>query len=181
MPTISSYPTTATVSGVTVSGTAASGQVPVASSSSAGTWKYPPGFEINYTQITSNANITDTSEATATALISPGAIVFDGTPVLVEFFASRISLPTAAAGNAISITLFEGATEITRFVTIQTPSVTAQDAVSAYAVYRFTPTAASHTYTVCGFASSTTGTPTIVAGSGGVAGAAPAFVRFVKV
>lgn len=141
----------------------------------------PPGFELNYTAITNTANVTDTAEATATALISPGAITFDGAAVLVEFFCSRINLPTAAAGNAVTVTLFEGATQITRLVTVQTPSITAQDADSAYGIYRFTPTAGSHTYKVCAFASSTTGTPALVAGSGGTNGNPPAFVRFVKV
>lgn len=142
---------------------------------------YPPGYELNYTQITTTANVTDTSEATATALISPGAITFDGAAVIVEFFCSRINLPTAAAGNAVTVTMFEGASQITRLVAVQTPSITAQDAVPAYARYRFTPTAAAHTYIVCAFASSTTGTPALVAGSGGTNGSPPAFVRFTKV
>lgn len=169
------------VSGVSVSGAAASGQVPVASSSSAGVWKYPPGFEINYTAITSNANVTDTSEDTATALISPGAITFDGSAVMVEFFCPAVLTDTAAAGDTVTVTLFEGATQITRLTQVKTVVTAAPDVVPVYARYRFTPSAASHTYIVCAFATSTTGTPKLQAGSGGTGGFPPAFIRFTKV
>lgn len=165
------------ISGVTVSGTAASGQVPVASSSSAGAWGYPPGFLINYTQITTPANVTDTSESTATALISPGAITFDGTAVWAEF--GGILLAPTVASNAITITLFEGATQITRLAFWDNPAAaTAGSSVTAR--YKFTPTAASHTYTVCGFVGSTTGTPRILCGTGGTGGYPPAYIAFYK-
>jgi hypothetical protein len=141
----------------------------------------PSGFELNYTQITSNANVTDTSEATATALISPGAITFDGEPVIVEFFCAAVVTDTAAAGDFVTVTLFEGATQITRLAQTKTVVVTAPDVVPVYAAFRFTPTAAAHTYKLCAFASSATGTPTLSAGSGGTNGFPPAFIRFTKV
>lgn len=168
------------LSGVAVSGTAASGKVPVASSASAATWSFPPGFEINYTQITSNANVTDTAEATATALISPGAITFDGTAVLVSFFCGSVLLDTAAVGDQLVISLFEGATQITRLAVLNS-LVTTQHREPVFAQFRFTPTAASHTYIITAFTTSTTGTPTLAAGSGGTNGFPPAYVRFTKV
>ena len=168
------------ISGVTVSGTAASGQVPVASSSSAGAWGYPPGFEINYTQATATVNIGSTTEATGTTILSPGAITFDGTAVLVTFFSPDVRLPSAAAGNNVIVSLFESATQITRLAVVITPSVTAQGGVPICAQYRFTPTAAAHTYTVTAVASSLTGTPSVGAGAGGTATDAPMFVRFQK-
>lgn len=179
MPIVSVDPVA--ISGATVTGSAASGQVPVASSSSAAVWKYPPGFEINYTAITSNANVTDTSEATATALISPGAITFDGTAVLVHFFCPAILTDTAAATDTVTVTLFEGSTQITRLGVAKTEVVAAPNLTAASYFYRFTPTAASHTYKVCAFANSATGTPTLTAGNGGTNGYSPAFVRFTKV
>ena len=178
MPIVTEFPSS--VSGAIVSGTAASGQVPVASSGSAASWKYPPGFEINYTQITSNANVTDTAENTATALISPGALTFDGTAVLVEFFCGGVLTDTAAVGDQLIISLFEGASQVTRLA-VMNSLVTTQHREPIYATYRFTPTAAAHTYKVTAFTTSTTGTPTISAGSGGTNGFPPAFVRFVKV
>ena len=173
--------TSGALSGVTVSGTAASGQVPVASSSSGGAWAYPPGFEINYTQITAAVNIASTTEATGTTIISPGAITFDGTAVLVTFYSTAVYTPTSAAGDSVTIALFEGATEIGRFAQLITPASTAQMRWPVCAQLRFTPTAASHTYTVTASANSTTGTPKVDAGAGGTAVQSPAFVRFVKV
>ena len=169
------------LSGVVVSGTAAAGQVPVASSSSAGAWAYPPGFEIGYTQITATVNITDTAEATATALISPGALTFDGGAVMFEFFGYSVLCDTAGATDIVTFTLFEGATQITRLGVARTIATAAPNANSVSLKYRFTPTAASHTYKLCAFVTSTTGTPNLGAGAGGTNAASPSFVRFAKV
>lgn len=169
------------ISGVTVSGTAAAGQVPVASSSSAGAWAYPPGFEIVYAQITSPVSITDTSEATATALITAGPATFDGGAVLVHFFAYTQTPSSAAATSQTVFTLFEGSTELTRMFIQRTIVTAAQNIGGVSAFARITPSAASHTYKLCAFTTSTTGTPQIVAGAGGTAADAPAFVRITKV
>jgi len=170
-----------TVSGVSVTGTAASGQVPVASSATAGAWGYPPGYEINYTQITANVNIVSTTEATGTTILSPGAITFDGTLVLCHFYTPRIQADTSSAGDVVIVSLFEGATQIARLGIVTTLITTTNFSSTMSAFYRFTPTAASHTYTITAYASSTTGTPIVGAGAGGTAAYSPAFVRFTKV
>jgi hypothetical protein len=136
-----------------------------------------PGFTINYTQVTAGGNLTDTSEATATALISPGAVTFDGSQVLVTVFVPMVTSPTA--GNT-TFTLFEGATQITRLGQLLAGS-TVIDGAPFNCQYQFTPTAGSHTYKVCCFVTSTTGTPAFSAGSGGTNGYPPAFIRFSKV
>lgn len=141
----------------------------------------PAGYEFNYTQITANANVTDTAEATATALISPSAVTFDGAPVIVEFFCAAVLTDTAAAGDLVTVTLFEGATQITRLGATKTVVTAAPDLVPVFCRYRFTPTAAAHTYKLCAFATSATGTPTLTAGSGGTNGYPPAYLRFTKV
>lgn len=144
-------------------------------------YQYPPGYEIGYTEITSNANITDTSESTATALISPGALTFDGGPVLFEFFCAEVLPDTGANGNVTVFTLFEGSTQIGRIGAVKTVATLARNVVPVTCHYRFTPTAGSHTYKLCAFVSSTTGTPAIGAGAGGTSTYVPAFVRFIKV
>lgn len=169
------------IGGVTVTGTAAASQVPVASSSSAGAWAYPPGFEINYTQDTSVTNIVSTTEATGTTILSPGAITFDGTAVLLTVFIPDIRMPSAAAGNNMIISLFESSTQIGRLGVIITPSVTAAEGTTFYGQYRFTPTAASHTYTITASVASTTGTPSCGGGAGGTGTPVPKFCRFTKV
>lgn len=180
MPIISGGGSGGAVGGVVVGGTGASGKVPVASSASAGTWAFPPGFEISYTQITSNVNIASTTEATGTTIISPGAVTFDGTLVMVEF-SGIISVDTALGGDATIVSLFEGATQITRLAQFISVSTTTQQSVTVNGRFRFTPTAASHTYTVTAFSTSATGTPKINAGSGSTGGNPPAFIRFTKV
>ncbi len=144
-------------------------------------YAYPPGYEIGYTEITSNASVTDTSESTATALISPGALTFDGGPVLLEFFAPVVIADSTTNTDILIITIFEGATQIGRLAEVRTTVVgTPRTSVPVRCTYRFTPSAASHTYKLCAFATSATG-GTIIAGAGGTAGFVPAFVRFTKV
>ena len=164
---------------VALSGTAAAGQVISASSSSAAAWVYPPGFEIGYAQSTSQINVTDTSEATATSLISPGALTFDGGAVYCEFFTPQLAPPNPL-GATITVTLFEGATELTRLAFANNNVAGTQIATSCSARYKFTPTAGSHTYKLCAFVSSVTGTPYILGGTGSGAAYSPAFIRFVK-
>ena len=154
-------------------------------------WEYPPGFEIGYDQITSSVFVTSTTEATGTTLITCAAHTFDGGPVICTFSADRANLPQkdgAGNPNFLVVSLFEGATQITRlsfaliaqnitsgaglFVTQQVPLVGA---------YRFTPTAGSHTYTITAHVSFNVGSPNVQAGAGGTATDAPCFVRFTKV
>lgn len=141
---------------------------------------YPPGFEIGYTPLTSPVNITDTSESTATALITAGEFVFDGGPVWVEFFAEEVFPPTGTSAF-LAITLFEGSTQITRLAVFDSVAAANPPIGPCVGRYRFTPAAGRHTYKVCGFVSGTTGTPHIRAGAGGTAADAPAFIRFTKV
>lgn len=137
-----------------------------------------PGSEIHYTEITSPIDIVSTTEATGTTILSPGAISFDGTPVLVEFFC--LARTQSTASSAMVFSLFEGATQITELTGfITTSTVTA--VMTFYAQYRFTPSNASHTYTVTAYVGSTSGTPRVNAGSGGTGGDPPAFIRFTKV
>lgn len=135
------------------------------------------GAEIGYAQITSFANITDTSESTATSLISPGPLSFNGSPVICEFYTPYLQGSTDLAATTL-VTLFEGSTEICRLVLTACYVNGIHTSGPAYARHRFTPTAGTHTYKICAFTSSTNGTPLIVAGAGGTGAYAPAYVRF---
>ncbi len=139
-----------------------------------------PGYEIGYDQITTGVNITGTTEAGANTIITCAAHTFDGTPVICEFFSPQVAFPTASLGNSLGINLWEGATELGNLVFMRVDQISNQDFKSVYARYRFTPSAASHTYLLKAYASSTTGTPSIGAGAGGVGANVPAFVRFTK-
>lgn len=170
----------AKISGVTVTGTAAAGDVPVASSSSAGVWQLPPAYEFGYDQITAGVNVTGTSAATANAIITCAAHTFDGNPVILVFFSPEVACSTTAA-STMGISLWESGAPIGDLGFIRTDITASQDLKPVFLSYRFTPTAASHTYTIAAYTSSTTGTPSIQAGSGGSGVNLPAFARFIKV
>jgi len=137
------------------------------------------GFEINYTQKTTATFITSTTAASPTTILSPGAITFDGSPVLVTFYCPDMQPPNSA-GSSITVWLYEGSTQIARLVYYQPDSAT-QVVTSVMAAYRFTPTAASHTYTIAGLVSVNSGSPFVDGGAGGSGNPSPCFVRFTKV
>lgn len=147
--------------------------MPIISGSSTGSGG--AGTELIRAQITASANITDTSEATATALITCGPFTYTGVAVYAEAFTYQLLSPTS---GFVALTLFEGSTEITRLATIL-GETSLQVGGAVLARYKFTPTAGAHTYKLCGFVASTTGTPQLQAGSGGTAGPPPAYLRFV--
>ena len=163
----------------TVTGTAAAGQVVDATSASAAAWAYPPGYEFGYDQITATVNVTGTAEAAATTIITCAAHTFDGGAVMAQFYGA-IKPDSSAAGDFIAVALFESTTIISRFAIVQNNVTGAVIIVSTTGQLRFTPTAASHTYTVQAW-TSVNASASIVAGAGGTAANAPAFVRFVKV
>ncbi len=139
-----------------------------------------PGFEIGYDQITSGVNVTGTAEATPTTIITCAAHTFDGAPVLAQFFSPQVAMPTGT-NSTLGISLWEGSTELGAMGFKRTDLTAAQDYHVISAFYRFTPSAASHTYLLRAWVSVTTGTPSIGAGAGGVGANVPAFLRFTKV
>lgn len=128
------------------------------------------GFEIGYDQITSPVSVTATTEAAGTTVISCAAHTFDGSAVFVTFFAASVS-----GGGACNVSLFEASTQITELAD-SNPGASGNPITG---MFRFTPTAGSHTYTVTAFR--TVSNATIQAGSGGTAGFPPCFIRFTKV
>lgn len=134
------------------------------------------GYEIGYDEITAGVNV----GVAATTIIAGSPHDFDGSPVLCEFFCPDLLLPSVA-GGAVSIVLFEGATQkVILGVATNAAAVAVRNPF--YVAYRFTPSAGEHTYTIKANASSVTGTPAVQAGTGTVpTGLPPAFLRFSKV
>ena len=139
--------------------------------------------EVGYDQVTSSAIITSSTESAGDTVIACAAHVFDGAPAWAHFFC-----PNALAGNTgggdLFACLFEGSTEIGRFGVVQNDNgsgVGVNLNVPFSGWLRFTPSAASHTYTVTGFKSGGAGTFAFGCGAGGTAAYPPMFVRFLKV
>lgn len=137
----------------------------------------PTGWEFGYDQITSNAVIGSSTEASGTAIISAAAHVFDGSPVVAQFFATVVDC--GSVGSNFTISLFESSTQIGRLAVEFGGNASAGTPVKGE--LRFTPTAASHTYTVTAICGTLTGPPTVFAGAGGTGAYNPAFLRFTKV
>ncbi len=153
----------------------------VGSVASAAAAVFPPGYEIGYTEITSSVNVASTTEASGTTIISPGALVFDGAPVLCHFFTPGLAWDTATQGDLLIVSLFEGGTQISRIALANTSITSVQAYLTVSGFLRFTPSAASHTYTITAFSTSGTGTPKVLAAAKGTGIYCPAFVRFTKV
>ena len=154
--------------------------MPIISGGSGGGGPSSPGFEIGYDQITSPVNVASTTQATPTSIISCAAHTFDGAAVLLTVYFPYVENGSAAVAS-VFFNLFEGATNLGVMGELGLAAGTLQILTTAAALFRFTPTAGSHTYTISAWANSTTGTPQMGAGAGGTGNFMPAFARFTKV
>jgi hypothetical protein len=135
--------------------------------------------EVGYAQITSDVTVTATSEATATAVVSLAAITYEAVPHMIEFFAPDARPNTGAAGQNITFALFDSTTAVIGvWGRIATPAASG-NLVPVHLGYRFTPTAASHTYNVKCWVSVTSGL--VQAGAGGSATHGPAWLRITRI
>lgn len=129
--------------------------------------------EVAYTQFTANVTVSVTSEATATSVVSAGAITYEAVPHMIEFFAPSLD----SNGDTLHIILQDGSTVLGDLY--QGAGSGAADTVGTLQ-RRITPTAASHTYQVKAWISA--GSGTIHAGAGGTGATRfPGFIRIYKV
>lgn len=133
----------------------------------------PTGWEFGYDQITANVSVTSTTESSPTTVITCAAHVFDGGPVMAQFFTN--SLVNGGASQTL-LNLWEGASNLGILINQSGTSI----APASVGMYRFTPTAGSHSYVVNGWRAVANGTVTAAAG-GAATTNDPAFIRFTKV
>lgn len=141
---------------------------------------WPPGYEIGYDQATTNITISATSSASPTLIVQGSEYVFDGGPVIVEFFCASLQL---GANDLCVISLYDGTTELCRFLDLRSGggSTGINPAVPICGRMRFAPTAGRHTYKVAGFRSTNNANTNAGSGSGGAGTYPPTFLRFTKV
>lgn len=151
-------------------------------------WALPPGYEYDYTQITSNASLTATTEGTANTIVTASAVTFDGsTIVLIEWWAPHIVIPADAGGRSVNFWLYEDGSSIGRLGSAAAPGVVSGSGGTIFGggsmpvghKRRMTPASGSRTYSIRGSVSG--GTATVAAGAGGAATILPAFIRITKV
>lgn len=142
-----------------------------------GAWGAPSGKELAYAQITAEVTgITTSSAATATNIVSAGAVTFDGSAVMVEFYTPQAESPAVADGR-ILFELYDGGSAVMTIGALGSETAAAQKACVLVRV-RFTPSAAAHTYSVRAWVSS--GTGSVRAGAGGAGVLVPAYIRITK-
>jgi hypothetical protein len=139
------------------------------------------GTELDYVQVTSDTNVTATSEATANTIVTGSAVAYNGsTAVWIEFWCDHAG-PTATGGtNDIRFWLYDGSSSIGFIAYSQ------QDQASGQRQYlpiigkrRITPSNATHTYSIRASVSAATGL--VAAGAGGSGNIAPAYIRITRV
>lgn len=131
-----------------------------------------PGYELAYTEFTSPVTVSATSEATAGDVVSSGAVVYDGTPIWIEFFSPRVNTGTAAG---ISIVLQDGSTVIGTPAGLNTGGIFGS---TVLARRKLTPSAGSHTFKFTAFRATANGS--INAGVDGSGAFSPGYIRITK-
>lgn len=145
-------------------------------------WNYPPGYELDYVEFTSNVNCTATTEATANTIVTSSTVAYDGsTVVLIEFWCPAVFVQ-ATAGASMDLWLYEkvGAGAAASIGKIGEWLNVAANGLEtpAYVVRRMTPSNASIIYSIRGSTSS--GTSIAAAGAGGNGNAMPGFIRITR-
>ncbi len=140
----------------------------------------PADDELDYVETTSDTNITATTEAGATTVVSGSAITYDGsTPVIIEFFSASVEIP-ATASASIVFCLYDGSSSIGLIDQFRHQNSASLSRRSVVGRRRLTPSAASHTYSIRAFMSSAI-TGIVYGGSGGSGNYVPAYIRITRV
>ncbi len=149
-----------------------------AGAAAANTWKYPPGYEFDYVQYTSDVAISANTEATANTIVTSNAVSYDGsTIVLIQFFAGAAYGPATATVD-ITFALYDGSSSIGLFGNLRSQS-TSRGLGPIKLERRLTPSNASHTYSVRAYVGSGGGASQ--GGAGGSGNLVPGFIRITKV
>lgn len=138
---------------------------------------FPPGYELDYAEITSDASITATSEGTPNTVITGNSVTYDGTAVWVEFYTNSLRTDSGAAARSLTVFLVEDSTVKGNMAFIRTPAAAFLNAGGTFR-RKLTPAAGAHTYVIKAYVSA--GTGLVSAGAGGTGAGMPAYLRVVK-
>jgi len=149
----------------------ASGKVPTSNGTNLA-YAYPPGYEFSYVEFTSPVTVSATSEATATTIVTSGAVTYSGSQrILVEFYAPYTVI--ASTENLFGV-LYDGSGSIGKAWQGQV-SAAGSDVIAPSFSRILTPSNASHTYSVRFYIQTTSGT--VGAGAGGSGNYMPGYIR----
>lgn len=134
---------------------------------------------LDYTQFTSGASITATTEGGADTVVTASAVVLGGsTNIDIEFYSPSVRPRIDVADYGISFWLYDGSSSIGKIASVVTPDA-GYDNKPVYVRVRLSaPSAASHTYSIR--ASVDAGTGLVDAGAGGSGNLFPGYIRITE-
>jgi hypothetical protein len=133
--------------------------------------------EISYTQITASVTVNTASAAGANLIVADSARTYDGSPIMIEFFAPAAGSPNVTNGQML-FNLYDGATDLGWMG--QVLGSTSQVQVPVHLRRRLVPAAGSHTYRVGAYLPVVATGAGVVAGVGGPGVFPPAFLRITR-
>lgn len=134
------------------------------------------GYKFAYNEFTSNVAITALTEATANTIVSVAGVQFDGaTEVVIDFRCVAVHHTVQFAQTQVVV--FDGATAIGQIGLWHAPDATTYQATN-FVPFRMTPTAGTHTFSICAFTN--VATASFIAGPGGAGNFAPGFIRVTR-
>lgn len=130
---------------------------------------------------------TTATGASGTLVIDDLTVVCDGSPIIVEFFSPSARPPNTLDDSVYVTLMMDGAEQARNWIEITSTSTTASDYDPIHAVFRMTPSAGSHTFSVR--ARNTGGSSAArigriqlgSSGTGAATGYAPGFLRVSKI
>jgi hypothetical protein len=138
--------------------------------------KLLPGYELAHVTFSASVTANNVAEASATEIVSAGALEFDGfTAVLLQFYCPALALGGALTGG---INLWDGSTDLGRMFDGTVVSTTATN-YPVSLTRRLTPSAGSHTFSARIW-TTTASNFVAVAGTGGAGAALPGHIRIVR-
>jgi hypothetical protein len=132
--------------------------------------------QVNYTEFTSNVNVTATTVGTANQIVSSGAHTYEAVPHRISFQCSAVQ----SIGADVRLILRDSTTVLGTLTILNSGA----SSTPIFLQRIVTPTAASHTYNVAAWLSAAD-TVAFVAGTGGTAGDGttflPGFIEIVRI
>jgi hypothetical protein len=133
--------------------------------------------EVETVDITSDVSITASTDGTANTVATASAHSFDGsTLVLIEFYCPQTDNNGGASGGGV-VVLYDGSSSIGNLGVYQTfPS---SDGPAMHMVRRYTPSNASHTYSIRAYKTDSNN-QTLKFGGGGSGNFMPGYLRILQ-
>jgi hypothetical protein len=139
-----------------------------------------PGYEI---AVATGSSVVALG-TTATDVISAGSVIYDGSPVWVDFFAQSMQFTTGSAvGDNAQLRVLVDGTDVSGTLYLVQCLVAAATTVNYFPIrlgFRYTPAAGVHTIKISGAKSNAAATVQIVAGAGGAGTNGPMALRITK-